>query len=283
MKAKFIYAFLVLALASMACGINIDLPKAPTPGPLVTDRIAVPVPKSGETRLKLSFGAGDLTLSPGAEKNLVEGTATYNYGQFKPVIKTDGGDVTIQMGDFEFKAIPAFEEFRNEWDFKLGVEPMELVIEAGAYNATYEFGGLALTDLSITDGAADVELSFSEPNHSVMTLFRYESGASNVKMDGLANANFSIFNFSAGAGDYTLDFSGGLQRDATVNIETGFSNVILVIPEGIDAVVTAESGVSNINAGPGWVQNGDRYVAEGEGPRLVIVVEMGAGNLTLSR
>lgn len=283
MKAKFIYAFLALALAGMACGINIDLPKAPTPGPLITDRIAVPVPKSGEARLKLSFGAGDLTLSPGAEKNLVEGTAIYNYDELKPVIKTDGSDVTIRMGDFEFRGIPALEEFRNEWDFKLGAEPMELVVEAGAYDANYEFGGLSLTDLSVTDGAAKVELSFSEPNHSEMTLFRYESGASNVKMDGLANANFSVFNFSAGAGDYTLDFSGDMQRDAAVNIETGFSNVILVIPEAINAMVTVESGVSNINAGPGWVRNGDRYVKEGEGARLVIVVEMSAGNLTLSR
>jgi len=283
MKEKFIYAFLVLALAGMACGINIDLPKAPTPGPLITDQIAVPVPKSGETRLKLSFGAGDLTLSPGAEKNLVEGTAIYNYDELKPVIKTDGSDVTLQMGDFEFKGIPALEEFRNEWDFKLSPEPMELVIEAGAYDATYEFGGLSLTDLSVTDGAAAVELSFSQPNRAEMTLFRYESGASNVRMDGLANANFSVFNFSAGAGDYTLEFSGDMQRDATVNIETGFSNVILVIPEAIDATVTVESGVSNINAGPGWVQNGDRYVKEGQGPRLVIVVEMSAGNLTLSR
>lgn len=283
MKAKFIYAFLVLALAGMACGVNLDLPKAPTPGPLVTDRITVPVPKSGETRLKLSFGAGNLTLSPGAEGNLVEGTAVYNYDEFKPQVKTDGSDIAIQMGDFEFKSLPAFDEFRNEWDFKLDAAPMELVIEAGAYDADYEFGGLSLTDLSITDGAANVELSFSEPNLSEMTLFRYESGASNVRMDGLANANFSAFNFSAGAGDYTLDFSGGLQRDATVNIETGLSNLILVVPEGMNAVVTVKSGVSNVTAGPGWAQNGDRYVTEGEGPRLVIVVEMGAGNLSLSR
>lgn len=283
MKAKIISAIIVLALASMACGINIDLPKAPQPGPLVTDEITVPVPRSGGTRLKLSFGAGELTLSPGAGKNLVDGTATYNYEEFKPVVSTDGSEVSIQMGDTEFKGFPAFDELRNEWDFKLGEDPMELVIEAGAYDATYELGGLSLTDLSITDGAADVECSFSEPNPSEMNLLRYESGASNVKMEGLANANFSTLAFKAGAGDYTLDFSGELQRAAAVTIEIGFSNLILVIPQGIDAVVTVESGASNINAGPGWEQDGDRYTMEGEGPTLTIMVEMGAGNLTITK
>lgn len=187
------------------------------------------------------------------------------------------------MGDGEFRAFPAFNELKNEWDLKLGDEPMELVIEAGAYDAKYEFGGLSLTDLSITDGAADVELSFSKPNPSRMNLLRYESGASNVKLDGLANANFSTMSFHAGAGDYTLDFSGELQRDAAVDVETGFSNLILVFPEGSAAVVTVESGASNINAGPGWEQSGNRYTLDGEGPRLTILIEMGAGNLTLTK
>ena len=39
MNTKLISAFLVLALASLACGFNIDLPKMPTPGPEVTDEI----------------------------------------------------------------------------------------------------------------------------------------------------------------------------------------------------------------------------------------------------
>ena len=283
MRSKFIFIILILTLASMACGFNIDIPEAPTPGPLVTDEITVPAPSADETRLKLSFGAGDLILSPGAEKNLVEGTASYNYEQFKPSIETDGNDVTIKMGNIEFNGFPTFNELENKWDFKLGSNPMELVIEAGAYDATYEFGGLALTDLSITDGAADVELSFSELNPVEMSLFRYETGASDVKMTGLSNANFSAFSLTAGAGDYTLDFSGDLQRDATATIEAGLSNIIIVVPEGVNAVVKMQTGASNVNVGSGWSQNGDSYTQDGEGPTLTIIVEIGAGNLTITK
>lgn len=258
------------------------MPSAQRPGPEVTDQIVVPIPDEDETRLKLSFGVGDITLSPGAEKDLVEGTATYNYEQLKPVIESTDGDVEIKMGEMEFNGLPVFDELKNEWDLKLSDEPMALSIDAGAYNGTYELGGLSLTSLTVSDGAASVEMSFSELNQSEMTIFKYETGASNLKLSGLANANFSTFDFSSGAGDYTLDFSGELQRDASITVDTGLSNIILVVPEGVNAVIKVDSGASNINAGPGWEQNGDTYTQDGDGPTLTFVVSIGAGNLTIS-
>ncbi len=280
MNTKLISAFLALAVASMACGFNINLPKMPTPGPEITDEITVPTPKTDEVSLRLSFGAGEMTLAPGAKK-LVEGTATYNYSAFKPEVNVDGGNAEIKMS--EIKSLPSFENLKNIWDLKLGDTPMDLTIESGAYDGTFEFGGLSLNNLSIKDGAANVELAFSEPNLVEMSTFRYETGASNVKMSGLANANFSIFDFSAGAGDYTLDFSGELQRDASIKISSGLSNIIVVVPEGVQAVVTVDSGASNVNAGSGWSQSGDVYKQKGEGPTLTFVIEIGAGNVTLTK
>src|SRR3990172_6971053 len=179
--------------------------------------------------------------------------------------------------------LPIFDNLKNKWDFKLGVQPMNLSIEAGAYDGTFEFGGLALTNLNIKDGAADVGLAFSEPIPTEMSVFSYSTGASNVKMEGLANANFSLFDFSSGAGDYTLDFSGKLQRNASIKIGTGLSNLIIIVPEGVNAVVRVESGISNVNAGSGWSQNGSAYQQTGEGHTLTFVIEIGAGNLTLSK
>lgn len=280
MNTRFISAFLVLALASLACGFNIDMPKMPTPGPEVTEEIVIPVPDTDEVSLKLSFGAGDMTLAPGA-KEFVEGTATYNYDAFKPEVVVDGGDAQIKMSKVE--SLPSFNDLKNEWDLKLGDTPMDLTIESGAYNGTFELGGLSLNNLTVQDGAANVELTFSEPNLVEMSTFRYETGASDVKMTGLANANFSLFDFSSGAGDYTLDFSGELQRDASVTVSSGLSNIILVIPEGVNAVVTIDSGASNVSVGSEWSQSGDIYKQKGEGPTLTIVINIGAGNITLTK
>lgn len=278
--SKLITFIAILALTALACGFNI--PEAPTPMPEVTEDLQVEYPDAKEVTLNIDFGAGDLTLTPGS-KMLADGIAAYNYEDLKPQITTEDGNVTMRVGDGNFNLLPNLNSLKNEWDLKLGSQPMNLSIDSGAYEGKLELGGLSLTRLDISDGASSVELNFSEPNPVEMSTFTYQTGASDVKITGLANANFALMDFSSGAGDYTLDFSGELQRDASVKVETGLSNVIIIVPEGIDVTVTVEGGLSNVNAGPGWERSGGTYSQNGEGPSLVIVVEMGAGNLTLSR
>jgi hypothetical protein len=278
MNIRIISAVLVLALASLACGVTIDLPEQAKVGPEIKDSIAVAVPKSEEAQVSLSFGAGDLTISTGA-KNLVDGTALYNVRDLKPEISENGSEIEIKQGDFD--DIPPFKGLKNEWDLKLGKTPMDLTIAAGAYDGHLELGGLALKSLNIQDGASDVELSFSEPNLVEMSTFSYTTGASNVTMEGLTNANFKTFVFNSGAGDYTLDFSGELQRDATVSIDCGFSDLNLIIPAGLNAVITIDSALADINIDEGWSQRNNVYTREGEGPLLTIVINMGAGDVNI--
>jgi len=280
MNGKIISAILVLALASMACGINIDLPESAKAGPEIKDSITVADPKSDETRLNVEFGAGDLNLSAGA-KNLVDGTVLYNVEDLKPEVTTKAGEIEIRQGNFD--GLPPFDDIKNEWDLKLGKAPMDLTISAGAYNGKFELGGLALKNLTINDGAAEVDLSFSEPNKVEMSQFNYTTGASNVTMEGLANANFKTFIFNSGAGNYTLDFSGDLQQAATVSIDSGFSDLTIVIPEGVSASVTVDSTLADVSFGEGWLQQGKIYSQQGEGPTLTIIINMGAGNLRLTK
>jgi hypothetical protein len=278
MNVKVLSAILVLSIASLACGFSIDLPNLPKAGPEVEESISVTDPKSDETRLSISFGAGELKLSSGA-RNLVDGTAIYNVDDFKPEIVENGNRIEIKQGNLD--SIPPLEDLRNEWDLKLGSAPMDLVVSAGAYEGTLDLGGLSLKSLEINDGASNVDLSFSEPNPVEMSIMRYATGASDVTLTGLANANFSTLTFSGGAGNYTLDFSGELQRDAVVTIDSGFGNVTLIVPEDVDAKVTLEGTAVNINHGSGWAQNGNDYTQKGDGPTLTFIVKMAAGNLLI--
>jgi hypothetical protein len=274
---------LILALAATACALPISLPIAQTPGETVTDEISVPLPDTAApVDLTLAFSAGKLILTPGAGA-LVSGTAEYNIPDFKPTVTVDGSRVRIEQGDYKLTGIPDFSNIKNEWELALGAAPMELAIVAGAYTAEYEFGGLALTNLTVQDGAARVEAAFSTPNTAEMAMLRYETGASNVTLSGLGNANFAMMKFNSGAGNYTLDFSGPLRRDASVSIETGVSNMTLIVPSGVPAQVTVEGGLSNASAPQGWEKNGNVYTQSGSGPALTILVEIGAGNLTISR
>jgi hypothetical protein len=279
MNVKIILAILVLALASLACGFSIDLPARQKAGPEVKEEITVADPKSDQTRLTLSFGAGKLTLSPGAE-NLVDGTAIYNVDDLKPQIQKTGSSIEIKQGDFH--SLPPFDDMKNEWDLKLSDTPLDLTVQAGAYEGTLELGGLALKSLTVKDGASHVDLSFREPNQTEMSLLRYQTGASDVKLTGLGNANFSTLTFSGGAGNYTLDFSGELQRDAVATIESGFGNLTLIIPEDVESTVTVEGAAVNISHDSGWAQSGQKYTQNGSGSSLTILVKMAAGNLVIT-
>ncbi|MCX6067109.1 MAG: hypothetical protein NT121_15365, partial [Chloroflexi bacterium] len=179
---------------------------------------------------------------------------------------------------------PALNGINNEWNLKLGSVPMNLSVSAGAYEGYFDFGGLALTNLTINDGAADVTADFSSPNLEKMSILSYKTGASNVTLKNLGNANFSALVFESGAGNYTLDFGGSLKRDGSVNVRSGMSNLTLVIPTGTAASIKVSSGLSNVEVPSEWshAPDSDTYTQKGTGPELTIVIEMGAGNVQIS-
>ena len=282
-RKPLIAALLVFALVTLACGVDLDLPEDIKTGPTVTDEVSVPAPDAaGPIGLTLSFGAGEINLEPGAQGNLVSGTVRYNVPDFKPEITTEGDDVSIEQGNLNVSGLPNFEEkVINEWDFQLANEPLNLTIKAGAYKADYELGGLSLNRLVVSDGAAEVNLAFSELNAIELQSFDYSTGASDVTLEGLGNANISTMTFRSGAGSYRLDFTGALQRDMEVLVESGISSVVIVVPEGVLAEVKFEGGLSNVNTFGEWQKDGNQYTQPGEGFKIEITVKMGAGSLEL--
>jgi hypothetical protein len=284
MIRKYLPVLLVLALSTIACGVSVPI-NTVTPGPVVTDPINVPAPANttNPVDLSLAFGAGTLKIHSGSTDALVSGTAKYNINDFKPVVTVNGSTVRIEQGNWHLTGIPDLSNVKNTWDLSLGDQPLNLSIEAGAYHAEYQFGGLALANLTVKDGAADTKMNFASPNLTEMSLLSYETGASNVSLTGLGNANFTSLLFHSGAGNFTLDFTGSLKRDGSVNIETGVSNTTLVIPSGMPVQLTVDGGLSNITYDSGWTKNTNLYTQKGSGPQLTIVVHMGAGNLTITR
>ena len=281
-----VFILSVLLLTSLACGVTINLPVSDVKtGPTVTEEIYVPEIESTEpVDLMIDFGAGELGIQPGAENALVTGTARYNIVDFKPEIVVDGNSVHLKTANLEIKGIPLINsrDLINEWDLQLGSAPMNLSVNAGAYQGRIELGGLSLQSVKFTDGAAEVDIRFSDLNLIEMDTLRYETGASSVELQGLANANCETLIFKGGAGDYTLDFSGELQRDMDVTVDSGMSNVKIIVPKGVSARVLYDGGLSNVDLSGDWEKSGDDYQQEGTGPRITINVNLGAGNLDLS-
>ena len=275
MMQKLVSLGLLLVLFSTACNVTIG-----TVGEEVTEEINIPAPDTGDTiHFNLDYGIGDLKISPGSDQ-LVTGTAIYNINELKPKITISGGTVNIRQGESNIRLFNPIGMV-NKWELLLGDAPIDMEIDAGAYKAEYDFGGLSITNLSIQDGASDVELDFSAPNLIEMSLLRYETGLSNVSLNPLANANFSNMQFEGGGGNYTLDFSGELKRDASIYIEAGLGSLVIYIPAGIPAEIKLESGLSNVSIPSNWTQDGNVYTQAGSGPTLSFVIQIGAGNLTV--
>jgi hypothetical protein len=272
-----------LALAALACGpnFNFNVPRLET-GPLETFTVSEAAPPKGEAAgVTIRMGAGDLTLTGGAD-GLASGTIDYNVPAWMPTVTRDDNALTIEQGNLDRNNLGIVEDdITNTWTLKLGNAPMDLTLEAGAYKGELDLSGLALTNLTISDGASDSTVTFDEVNPEAMDTFRYTTGASSVKLNGLANANFENLVFKGGAGDYTLDFSGELQRDATVDITAGVCRLEIVVPEGTAVKIKLSGGLSDVRTEGTWSVNDKTYALSGEGPTLTINVDMGIGSLTL--
>ena len=276
---------LVLALTTLACGFNFQFPITTiNTGPTVTEEINIPSldDSNAIAEVDLAFGAGELNLSPGPEGAIISGTASYNVDDFKPEVSIMGDRIRISQGEAEVEGFPvSVDDIKNEWNLAFGDDAMQLRIVAGAYAGDMELGGLSLYKLHITDGAAENQVNFSEPNLVEMEELTYETGASSVAMTGLSNANFEQMTFKSGAGDYTLDFTGELLHDADVEISTGFSNLVIVVPEGTSAQLSLEGALSSVEVGGDWEISGSEYIHPGEGHQLNFTVDIGAGNIEL--
>jgi hypothetical protein len=284
---KPLLALSALAMAALACSFSFDLPSVRgnplKTGPTQTETIQIPAPDASPAALRLEFAAGELNLAPGAADVLVDGTATFNVQEFKPIVTQSGSKVTLASGNLDRESIPLNlgPDMRNTWDLKLGDQPMDLTIAAGAYQANVDLGGLSITSLTVQDGASNVSLDFSRPNMAQMGEFTYSTGASNVDLAGLANANFDTLVFNGGAGNYSLDFTGDLQSNADVVIKAGLGQVTLIIPDGIPVTFDISGGLTNVDM-QGSFRGGGRTFNQAEaGPSITIHVDMGAGGLTL--
>jgi hypothetical protein len=271
---------IVPLLTLLACSIATRLQNVKVGAKEVLNVAEAAPQDQAETRVTIGMGAGKLTISGGAEK-LVEGQISYNVALLKPTLQSGDHSLTL-LQSADLHGIPG-RDLINDWNLKLGKTPINLTINAGAYDGKVDLGGVSLTKLSINDGASNVRVSFTEPNPGKMSLLEYHTGASNIELTGLGNANFEAMRFEGGAGNFTLDFSGRLQRDGTVKVTGGVNHIVIIIPTGTQAIITTSTPVGNVNTDGTWTVHNHVYQSEGSGPKLTIEVENGVGSLDLRR
>jgi hypothetical protein len=279
MKKQLFIVSIALLLTTLACSFqNFQLQ---TIDPQIVF-VSEPLPANPAlTELVFMMTGGEFTISPGAE-GLVSGTIKYNVEQWQPEFNRRDNYLEIrQTNPFRLDGIP-FGDVENTWELALtDALPLNLTIEGGASENSFDLTGLSITKLRIMQGASDTTIHFDVPNPSRMEDFSFTTGASSAKIYGLANANFEQMTFSGGAGDYTLDFGGTLAQDAVVNIKAGVSNFTLISPEGMHASINYQGSVTNVNTRGTWLVTDQTYATLNDGYTLTINLDMSVGNVTL--
>jgi len=192
----------------------------------------IPLGEVDSLKVTIKFGAGKLDLISGQEDEF-EGNFQYDKSILKPNIKYEilgeTGILTLSQSIKKDFDLPF--PYKNIWNLKFppGI-PLQLYINTATYSGDIDLSNLQIENLYLTSGASKTNIVFSQPNFIDLKKINIKTGASTIKMLGLANANFNEMNFTGGAGSYTFDFSGELNKKSKVNINTGAAKIILKIP-----------------------------------------------------
>ena len=185
----------------------------------------------------ISFDGGDLEIDS-VEQGLLNGVFVFNVDELAPVIEYEvengRGRLLVGSESDEFALDLQVKEIRNEWQLGLAKNvPLNLTIDVGASRGELKLGGLTITELELTVGAAELEVSFNELNPGKMERMFVHSGAARLALVDLGNANVTELVFDGGVGSYRFDFHGDWQRSAEVKIKSGVSNIVLQLPQDI--------------------------------------------------
>jgi hypothetical protein len=195
----------------------------------------IPLGEVDSLKVYIKFGAGKLGLISG-EEDVFKGNFQYDKSILKPNVRYEAlgetGILTLSQSIKKDLYLPF--PFKNIWNLKLpsGI-PLQLYINTATYSGDINLTNLQIENFYLTTGASQTNIVFNQPNLIDLKNINIKTGASTIKMLGLANANFDEMNFTGGAGSYTFDFSGSLTKKSKVSINVGAAKIILKIPSVI--------------------------------------------------
>ena len=186
-------------------------------------------------KVTIKFGAGKLDLISG-EEDVFKGNFQYDKSILKPNIQYEilGETGILTLSQSIKKDLDLPFPYKNRWNLKLpsGI-PLQLYINTATYSGDIDLTNLQIENFYLTTGASQTNIIFDQPNLIDLKNINIKTGASTIKMLGLANANFDEMNFTGGAGSYTFDFSGDLTKKSKVNINVGAAKIVLKIPSNM--------------------------------------------------
>lgn len=195
----------------------------------------IPLGNLDSLKVTVKFGAGKLNLISGQE-DVFEGNFQFDNSILKPNIQyeTLGETGILNLSQSIKKDLSFSFPPKNIWNLKLPSNvPLQLYINTTTYSGDIDLTDLQIENIYLYSGASQTNIIFNQPNLIDLKNINIKTGASSIKMSGLANANFNEMNFTGGAGSYIFDFSGSLMKKSKVNIDAVAAKIVLKVPSKI--------------------------------------------------
>lgn len=247
--------------------------------------VAIPFPSTDVPHLRISAGGCRLRITPGDAEPWVAGSYEDRSGRMPLHIQQDAAGVRLGVGTEVAEFFHLFEGI-PVLDIKLGTaHPFALSIDVGASEDVFDFGGVPLKRLALSNGAGKVTVGFSQSNPIHMELLQMSVGAGALEAAGLANAGASDVLVEGGAAGVKLDFDGTFERECHVRISTALAGVDVCIPSSVAAEVSSSSVLGGADVDAGFTRRGQNYctrpVADGALPVLFIYNTTALGGIRL--
>lgn len=128
----------------------------------------------------------------------------------------------------------ADEEPDNKWKIFLAQgKPFDLNLQYGMGDATIDLSGIAVKNLDITTGSADVRVGYHNGfyNKVVMDTFAVKVDMGNVTVDHMEQARAKHVIADVGFGNCTLDFGKDMKEASNITAFVGAGNLIVLLSE----------------------------------------------------
>ncbi len=216
--------------------------------------------------VSVSFAVGSFVLRPDHTGSLYRAGLTYDHELFRAVHEYSPRSRTVALGvrsrnenrgNFNLD----LDDTRQKLEVTIAPQvPVNLELRLGAGESEIELGGLSLERITVESGATVSNLNFDSLNQIECEEMAITVGAAEFAVYGLSNSRCRTIKFKAGAGEFTLDFSGippdGYESE--VEIELGLAVLTLRLPSDAGVAIEVRRFLASFDS-DGLIKRGSVY------------------------
>jgi hypothetical protein len=258
----------------------------------VTDSYNFDTRQYKDLDVSISYGLGELTIGPSDQKNVIEGSITYDKRRITPKIKMESvsssGVLSIKTEKDKDRGRCKYrlKDFENELEFYFPPQiKTDLFLDFGVGDAEIDLTNIAITKLNINCGLSDVEIEINERNKVICKSVSIENGLGDLDVEGLGNLAAEKIDINIGLGSADIDLSGERIYDTDINVDVGLGTLDMVLPKNANIEIFVDASFLSSVDIYGLKQKKNKYWVtpnwDSDNPTISMDVNVGMGSVDI--